>query len=265
MANLLHMPLGPSRQQRPVTPRLKKSCLYAYVYACDHLEPYIFGRESVNVDTNHQPLEMIVRKPLNSAPKRLQRMLLQLQKYSLVVRYKKGTQMYLADTLSRAHLPEVQACELALEVAGIDHTSTLALPVERLHQLQHASADDPVLCELRKNILQGWPESKPGISEALRAYYDFRDELTVEDQLVFKGPVVVVPASLRKEMMAACHDTHIGVKGCIWKARESLFRPRMATDLKTYTSRCDVCMAHRAAPPKETLVPHQSVPRHGGC
>jgi len=100
------------------------------VYACDHFEPYIFGRESVNVDTDHQPLEMIVRKPLNSAPKRLQRMLLQLQKYSLVVRYKKGTPMYLADTLSRAHLPEVQACELALEVAGIDHTSTLALPAE---------------------------------------------------------------------------------------------------------------------------------------
>ena len=111
-----------------------------------------FGRESVNVDTDHQPLEMIVRKPLNTVPKQLQRMLQQLQKYSLVVHYKKGTQMYLADTVSRAHLPEVQACELALEVAGIDQTSTLALPAERLHQLQHASADDPVLCKLRKTI-----------------------------------------------------------------------------------------------------------------
>jgi len=188
-------------------------------------------------------------------------MLLQLQKYSLVVHYKKGTQIYLANTLSRAHLPEVQACELALEVAGIDHTSTLALPAERLHQLQHASADDPVLCELRKTILQGWPECKAGVTEALHAYYDFRDELTVEDQLVFKGPVVVVPAALRKEMMAACHDTHIGVEGCIRRARESLFWPRMATDLKAYISKCDVCMAHRAAPPKETLMPHQFIPR----
>ena len=71
-----------------------------------------FGRESVNVDTDHQPLEMIVRKPLNTVPKQ------QLQKYSLVVHYKKGTQMYLADTLSRAHLPEVQACELALKLLG---------------------------------------------------------------------------------------------------------------------------------------------------
>ena len=79
--------------------------------------------------------------------------------------------------------------------------------------------------------------------------------------LVFKGPVVVVPAALRKELMAACHDTHIGVEGCIRRARESMFWPRMTTDLKTYISKCDVCMAHRSAPPKETLQQHYFIPR----
>ena len=113
--------------------------LLAIVYACDHFEPYIFGRESVNVETDHQPLEMITRKSLNSAPKRLQRMLLQLQKFNLVVRYKKGKQMYIADTLSRAYLPETTVGELALEVAGVDHTSMLALPAGRLHQFSHAA------------------------------------------------------------------------------------------------------------------------------
>ena len=188
-------------------------------------------------------------------------MLLQLQKYSLVVHYKKGKYMYLADTLSRAPLPEVQACEMALEAAEIVHTATLTLPAERLHEFQHASADDPVLCELRKTIQQGWPKCKSDISEALHAYYDFRHELTTEDQLVFKGPVLVVPAALRKVMMAACHDTHIGVEGCIRRARESMFWPRMATDLKTYISKCEVCMSHRTAPQKETMLPHEVTPR----
>ena len=40
-----------------------------------------------------------------------------------------------------------------------------------------------------------------------------------------------------------------------------MFWPRMATDLKTYISKCDVCLAHRAAPPKETLLPHEFTPR----
>ena len=59
---------------------------------------------------------------------------------------------------------------------------------------------------------QGWPDCKTDVTEAFHAYYNFRDELTVQDQLVFKGGVVVIPAALHKEMMAICHDTHIGVE-----------------------------------------------------
>ena len=62
--------------------------LLAIVLACNHFDAYIYGRERVNVETDHQPLEMIVHKPLNCAPKRLQGMLLQLQKYILMVHYK---------------------------------------------------------------------------------------------------------------------------------------------------------------------------------
>ena len=62
--------------------------LLAIVFGCDHFEAYIYGRKQVHVETDHQPLEMIVRKPLNTAPKRLQHMLLQLQKYSLDIKYK---------------------------------------------------------------------------------------------------------------------------------------------------------------------------------
>ena len=109
------------------------------------------------------------------------RMLLQLQKYSLVVRYKKGKLMYLADTLSRAHLPAVQACELASEIAERDHTTTLALPAKKLHRLQHALVDDPVLRKLQKTIQQGWPKCKSDVSEALPAYFDFQDELVVSE------------------------------------------------------------------------------------
>ena len=234
--------------------------MHAIVFACDRFDAYIYGRREVNVETDHQLLEMIVRKPLNNAPKRLQRMLLQLQKYDLTVRYKKGKLMHLADTLSRAYLPNTRGSVAALEIASIDHTTTLSLPAESLHRFKHVSADDQALCELRRIIQQGWPTSKSEVTETLHPYYDFRDELTTQDQLVFKGPLVVVPAALRKEMMAACHITHIGIEGCIRRARESMFWPRMATELKTYISKCDICMAHRMTPQKETLCQHEFAP-----
>ena len=42
------------------------------VFGCNHFEACIYGRKQVYVETDHQPLEMIIQKPLNTAPKRLQ-------------------------------------------------------------------------------------------------------------------------------------------------------------------------------------------------
>ena len=50
-------------------------------------------------------------------------MLLRLQKYSLQVKYKKGKDMHLADTLSRAYLLEVNGCAFTRELEDIDHRS----------------------------------------------------------------------------------------------------------------------------------------------
>ena len=65
--------------------------LLSIVFACKHFEPYVYGRDCVNVETDHQPLVSIVTKPLDKAPCHLQRMLLQLQRHSLHVMYKKGS------------------------------------------------------------------------------------------------------------------------------------------------------------------------------
>ena len=57
-------------------------------------------------ETDHQPLESICKKDLASAPKRLQRMLLRLQRYNIDVKYQKGGNMVMSDPLSRAYLDE---------------------------------------------------------------------------------------------------------------------------------------------------------------
>ena len=74
--------------------------LLAIVYGAKRFHQYTFGRR-VLVESDHKPLENIFVKPLSEAPKRLQRMLLGLQAYDLVINYKKGKEMLIADTLSR--------------------------------------------------------------------------------------------------------------------------------------------------------------------
>ena len=128
---------------------------------------------------------------------------------------KKGSAMYLADTLSRAYLHEVNTCRLAHSLEEVDHTMLLAIPPDRLQKIKQASSDDIVLKELCSIIQLGWPEKKCSVKESVLAYYDTRDELTVQDSLVFKRPLLVIPGSLRKEMMELVHETHIGIEGCL--------------------------------------------------
>ncbi len=126
--------------------------LLAIVFACERFDTYIYGRKLVTVETDRKPLETIVLKPPHSAPQRLQRMLLQLQKYSLELKYKKGKEMFLADTLSRAYLPEVNVCESIHKLEEVDHKIPLPVSDARWHQIKCAAADDPVFQKLRSTI-----------------------------------------------------------------------------------------------------------------
>ena len=235
--------------------------LLAIVFACERFDTYIYGRDMVTVETDHKPLEAIVRKSLNSAPQRLQRMLLRLQRYNLEIRYKKGKEMFLADTLSRAVPPNEEVSEFIHELEEIDHKALLPVSDARWHQIEKASADDPVLQELRSTIQRGWPVNRAETSQCLRPYFDIRDELTAQGPLVFKGQQLVVPASLRKELLAATHASHIGVEACIRRARDSLYWPRMTTELKEYIAKCDICMAHRSEQSKEPIQQHDFAAR----
>ena len=159
----------------------------------------------MHVESDHQPLETITQKPLHIAPKWLQCMLLQLQKYSLDVQYKKGKHMLLADTLSQAYVSHVCTCSEVKELEEVNNILTIALTPNDILHLQYAAEQDQVMQELHQVILCGWPSSKAELPYAARPYFDFRDQLIVQDQVTFKKPVVVIPAALRAEMMSKCH------------------------------------------------------------
>lgn len=235
--------------------------LLAIVFACDRFDAYVYGRHQVTVETDHKPLEPIFSKPLASAPQRLQRMLMRLQKYNLQVKYKKGKEMLLANTLSRAYLPEVNASQFTRELEEMDHRAGLSVTKDRWQQLRHAAADDPVQKMLRGVILQGWPESREEVPECVRPYFDVRHELTSQDEMIFKGQQLVVPAALRRELLEKTRATHVGIEGCIRRARDTLYWPRMSTEIREYITKCDICMAHSKGQSKEPMMQHEFVAR----
>ena len=87
--------------------------LLAIVYGCEKFHTYLYGRTFI-METDHKPLKMISLKNLTVAPACLQRMLLHLQQYDLVITYHPGREMLLADALS--HLPSRTNTEIKLDL-----------------------------------------------------------------------------------------------------------------------------------------------------
>lgn len=77
--------------------------MLAILFGCKHFHHYIYGRE-ICVQTDHKPLVSIMQKSILTAPARLQRMILQLQRYSIKLVHVPGKQIPVADTLSRKFL-----------------------------------------------------------------------------------------------------------------------------------------------------------------
>ena len=169
--------------------------------------------------------------------------------------------MHLADTISRAYLPEFNACDFTRELEDIDHRTWLPVTEDRWQQLKNAAADDPVQQRLRTVIMYGWPESTTDVPECVRAYFDVRDSLIIQDELIFKGQRLVVPTMMRKELIEEIHSAHLGIEACIRRDTDVLYWPPLNIELKEYTAKCDVCLAHRSSQGKEPIIQHEFVAR----
>ena len=234
----------------------------AVCFALDRFHTYVYGRR-VRVETDHRPLVAIKQKSLATAPKRLQRMLLKIQKYDIDLVYRRGTEVVVADTLSRAYLPDpATATSFTNELAAIDaeqdaETRTIASPAT-LQLIRDAAADDYVYKALKQQIASGWPTDTNAVPDELRQYYTFADELVICQEFVYKGQRLVIPVGARPWILERIHSGHTGINSCLRRARELVFWPGMTAELKQVVAKCHICQTHQAASAREPLSPHEA-------
>ena len=102
-------------------------------------------------------------------------MLLRLQRFSLDVNCKPGTQMLTADHLSRASLKVTNNTQdnfqvFVLELESLNPFDSIKVTPERLTQLQKASAQDLALETLKTTVVTGWREKKEQVPIQVRDF-----------------------------------------------------------------------------------------------
>ena len=232
--------------------------LLSVVFACERFDTYLFGRDVVHVKTDHQPLESIFKKDLGSTPKRLQRMLLRLQRDNLDVKYQKGAKMVMSDPLSRAYVDEPpNRTEFCNELEEIVLMDDLPISETRLKDFKEATACDNDIQILMTTVLEGWPSTQAEVPAVVKPYFPFREEITAQNGLLFKSERFIVPAKLRREMMEKVHSSHLGIEGCLRRAREVFYWPRMNAEIKDYILKCDICNSFKPEQLREPLMFHE--------
>ena len=153
---------------------IELECL-AIVFVCKKFDQYIYGRKAT-VETDHRALEIITKKSLLSAPKSLQRMLLELQRYNLDVHYRPGEEQCIADTLSRAPLDQSWEELSEEEVFQLATLESAEHEIEHTSSREHVRVGDERMREARKGeeqktlrewICKGWPTRRSEVLELL--------------------------------------------------------------------------------------------------
>ena len=248
--------LSETTQEQSVQPTSVKPAL-SIVFACKRFHEYIYGREII-IQNDHKPLKTIFSRSITSCPPRIQRFFLRLQKYSFTFEYAPGKTMKVADTLSRAYISKGSKSEIdEADMTHYVHSVMQHLPVSdtMLKRLQSETAKDQILQILKEYTIKGWP-SKPNIDPSVMSYYQHRDDIVYNYDLLLKGQRIIIPTSMRSEIKTKIHQGHQGQDKCILRARHSVFWPGISHEIIELVSHCSECLTHCNRQQQETLLQH---------
>lgn len=231
-------------------PQIEKEAT-AIRYGCKKFHEYVYGKK-LTIETDHKPLEIIFKKPLHTAPARLQRILFDVTQYHPVIEYKKGSQLFVADSLSR-DCSQNNAINAEPDME-IEVHIVMAMSKRVKNIFVDATKDDKELSQLQQIIQDGWPNEIRHVPNELRPYWTFREELSTYNGLVFKGDKVIVPKSQQNETLGQIHQGHSGIQSSIRRARSTLYWINMSKSIADYVNKCQICQSNRPSETKEPMI-----------
>jgi len=139
----------------------------------------------------------------------------------------------------------------------VNNVSLNSISQTRLDEIRAATDRDDALQTLKRVILQGWPAHKSSVPATIAVYFDYRDELTVQDGILLRGERVVIPLPMCRELLQKVHAGHMGINSCLRRARELVFWPGMSAQIRQFIQSCPVCLTYSDKQQLETLCRHE--------
>ncbi|XP_060723274.1 uncharacterized protein K02A2.6-like [Tachysurus vachellii] len=238
--------------------QIEKECLAA-VWSCERFSRFLYGLESFILQTDHKPLiPLINAKDLDSVPLRCQRLLLRMMRYNPEAQYVPGKQLVVADALSRHPQPAISAevSELVQEVESYENAVSDAWPISqpKLDSVKKETGLDYELQMVKKYVADGWPRYAANVPQTLKSYYSARHHLSVFQDLVLYDDRIIIPQTMRSDILQRLHSGHQGIVKCRERAKCSVWWPGLSKEIQSLINNCKDCLETRPTQKREPLL-----------
>ncbi|UYV62643.1 hypothetical protein LAZ67_2001393 [Cordylochernes scorpioides] len=165
-----------------------------------------------------------------------------------------GKELLDADALSRQPLLATEGGENERPTSAHINAvlSSITDKDEMLTNIFEAQQEDTTLKAVVNYLEQGWPDKK--MSQALLSYWHVKNELGVQNGQLMRSCRLVIPASMKLEILDKLHAGHFGITKTRLRARETVWWPGISEEIAETVRKCSVCI-QEAVSKHEPLIP----------
>ena len=198
------------------------------------------------------------KKDVTTLLQHMQHILLKIHQYRVQIVYKPGPEIFIADWLSRHNHIEGKdkpIKDMDIRIDAIQNVTDIPECMS-ISQIQQASAQDDHLQCLKSFIITGWPSTKDKLHTDLKPYWSYRDEVAVIDGVMLKGRHIIIPISLKQQVLDQLHTNHMGIEKTKLLACQSVYWSTINVDIKKYIKICATCLEFQQMQSKEKIIHH---------
>ncbi|XP_054283635.1 uncharacterized protein K02A2.6-like [Macrosteles quadrilineatus] len=220
----------------------------AIIFGVEKFYKYLYGRHFTLL-CDHKPLERIfgAKQPIpKHAASRLARWAIILSGYDYDINYRAGKDNVLADCLSRLPLEggtNIDTYQTLGEVNQVRSMRIEDLPLTK-QTLQDNTHRDDELKHIISYCVRGWPD-RSSIPDNLKIFYDKRHELSYEEGILLWQERIVIPKSLRGDILSYLHVSHPGIVAMRSLAKLYVYWPKIDDDIENLVKTCTRCQTFR--------------------
>jgi len=229
--------------------QIEKEAL-AVIWGSEKFHIYLYGHR-YDLYTDHKPLLKLYSASGKPSP-RILRWSLRLLPYEFTLHHISGAENPV-DILSRS------PCQTLSDEDDTEHFINFVISHSipkaiALSDLLNASENDYQLSSLREAIEKGsWNKiDKP--------FKTLKNELSCKQGLIMRGCRIVVPESLREQVLNIAHESHLGIEKTKALLRTKVWWPKIDSEIKDKIKNCITCTQLQPSEPLEPLRMSQMPP-----